>query len=64
MAMKVKFTKAQKLAMKTAKDVMRCAWKMAKRASIKFGGKASDFFLESLKIVWRMFGSQQMDMFA
>ena len=34
------------------KNVMKVAWKIAKEAVMKFGGKAKEFFREALRIAW------------
>lgn len=35
------------------KSVMKNAWRIAKRAARKFSAKATEFFVESLKIAWK-----------
>ena len=36
--------------------IMRAAWDLAKRAAQQFGGKAKEFFAESLKQAWTVLG--------
>lgn len=38
--------------MTNLKNIMIAAWKLAKRASVKFGGSAKEFLSSSLVIVW------------
>lgn len=35
------------------KTVMMTAWRIARKAALKFGGKVKEFFRESLRIAWR-----------
>lgn len=34
------------------KDIMTRAWNIAKEGAAKFGGKASEYFAEALKMAW------------
>lgn len=61
--MKVKLTKAQKASRKMCKDIMKTTWRICRRAAIKFGGKASDYFNSALAIVWRGYTAKQLDLF-
>lgn len=55
-----KLTKNQKSFRKLMAKFMSAAWTMARKACAKFGGKASDFFRESLRIIWtENFGRQE-----
>lgn len=53
-----KLTKTQKAFRKTLAQFMASAWAMARKASKQFGGKASQYFSESLRIVWESFARQ------
>ncbi|EKS7767171.1 hypothetical protein AABD69_09050 [Edwardsiella piscicida] len=39
--------------------IMRAAWDLAKRAAKQFGGKAKEFFAESLKQAWAVLGKTE-----
>lgn len=60
---KAKFTKNQKDFFKLMKQFMKSAWTMARKASSEFGGKASDFFAESLRIIWSASFARQISLF-
>lgn len=53
-----KLTKTQKTFRKIMSQFMVSAWAMARKAAVKFGGKASQYFTESLRIVWENFARQ------
>ncbi len=39
-------------------NVMKKAWEIAKEAVVKFGGKAKEYFAESLKLAWSILKSE------
>lgn len=45
------------------KQFMKSAWKMARKASAEFGGKASQYFAESLRIIWSASFARQISLF-
>lgn len=42
---------------------MAGAWKMAYKAAKQFGGKASDYFAESLRLIWAENYAKQLRFF-
>lgn len=43
------------------KEIMKNAWRIAKRAARFYCGKAIEFFAESLKIAWAEFKKEQLN---
>jgi hypothetical protein len=37
------------------KSIMQVAWNIAKKGAKKFGGKATDYIAESMKMAWAMY---------
>lgn len=63
MKKKTKFNKNQKAFFSLMKQFMKSAWKMARKASAEFGGKASEYFAESLRIIWSASFARQISLF-
>lgn len=61
--MKAKISKNQKLFRKLMQRFMAGAWKMAYKAAKQFGGKASDYFAESLRLIWAENYAKQLRFF-
>lgn len=62
--MKAKLTKLQKESRKMCRNIMKITWRICRRAAIKFGGKASEYFNSALSLVWRGYTAKQLDLFA
>lgn len=65
MASKVKnkISKNQKAFFGLMKQFMKSAWKIARKASSKFSGKASEYFAECLHIIWETNFARQISLF-